>query len=583
MVARSLVAALGLVACLVAATPALASARTDGALAYYLKGRVAAGEDSIPEASRAFASALAADRQAPEIRLRAFETALVSGDLKTAARLAEELQANPPQQALPSRFGFNEAILALTRVVHHAQARDWRGYDQARATFREPQQGAIPVVSIILEAYSRAARGQHDQALALLDPQEDNGLARSYFTEHRAHVLALGRRWPEAADAYSALIRAEGANVPRLRLQAAGAALEAARSDQARATQWREQAMVALGGGPERDPLLLDARARLIREPASDGRRLGAVVTTPGEGLAQLFLRLAVDAARDRPQPASAAFGRFAVALAPNLPETWLVTGDMLARVGLTDLALDALARVPAGPYARSAQGRRGQVLAEADRPEDALAILAPLAEGPDSRFDDWVRVSDVKRRTEDFAGAAAALDRALALLPDPRAPETAYVWFLRGSAHEQAGDWARAEPDLRAAVDLVPDNAIFLNYLGYSLLDRNLSLDEAEALIARAFKAAPDNGAIIDSMGWAAFVRGRYAEAVDLLEQARAAEPADPTVADHLGDALWRVGRRIEARHAWASALTLDPSDKVRATIDRKLRYGLDIALSER
>ncbi|MFQ3665476.1 MAG: tetratricopeptide repeat protein [Sphingomonadaceae bacterium] len=570
-------------ALLLAASPVLASARTDGALAHYLKGRVAAGEDSMSEASRAFASALAVDRQAPEIRLRAFETALVTGDLKAAARLADELQTSPPREPMPSRFGFNEAILSITRAVHFAQARDWRGYDQARMLFREPQSGAVPVVSRILEAYGRAARGQFSEALALLDAGPDDGLASSYFAEHRAHVLALARRWPEAAEAYGALVQAEGANVPRLRMQAAGAALEAARSDPAHAIAWREKAVLALGGGPERDPLLADARARLLRQPGIDGKRLGGIITTPGEGLAQLFLRLAVDASRERPQAASVAFGRFAIALAPGLPETWLVTGDMLARVGLTDLALDVLARVPAGPYAKAAAGRRGQVLAEADRVEEALALLTPVAESPEASYEDWVRVSDVKRRTEDFAGAAAALDRALALLPDPKAPETAYVWFLRGSAHEQAGDWARAEPDLRVAVDLQPDNAVFLNYLGYSLLDRNQRLDEAEALIARAFAAAPDNGAIIDSMGWAAFVRGRYAEAVELLEQARAAEPSDPTVADHLGDALWRVGRRIEARHAWNSALTLDPSDKVRAAIERKLRYGLDIALTER
>jgi Flp pilus assembly protein TadD len=131
--------------------------------------------------------------------------------------------------------------------------------------------------------------------------------------------------------------------------------------------------------------------------------------------------------------------------------------------------------------------------------------------------------------------------------------------------------------------VALQPQNPVFLNYLGYSLLDRGVKLDEADRLIARAFEASPDNGAIIDSMGWARYVRGDYPGAVVLLERARAAEPGDPTVADHLGDALWRVGRRIEARHAWESAMTLEPDAKLKAALEGKLRYGLDIALARR
>lgn len=568
---------------LLPAEAALASARQDAALAAYVRGRVAAGQDEIDRAAASFGLALAAKRSVPELRLNAFETALVAGDMKTMARLADELAVTPPAAGTPSRFGFSSAIIALARASAAAAARDWRGFDSARAGFRDPPAGGTPVVSTLLEAWSRAARGQWDEALGPLVAEEPNPLARSYFLEHRAHVLALARRWGEAAEAYGAIVAAEGANVPRLRLQAAAAALEAARAEPAKANAWREKAILMLAGGPPGDPLLADARARLAGAPGFDGRRLGGLVQSPGDGLALMFLRLAVDASRERPQPASIAFGRFATFVAPHMPESWLITGDMLGRQGLASLALAAFERVGPGPYARVAQVRRGQVLADSGDRAAALALFTALAGAPGATFEDWVRVSDVQRQMKDHAAAARSLGRAIALLPDPDSPETAFVWFLRGSAFEQAGDWDAAEPDLRRAVALQGENAIFLNYLGYSLLDRNRNLDEADALIARAFKAAPDNGAIIDSMGWSKYVRGRYAEAVELLEQARAAEPADPTVADHLGDALWRVGRRIEARHAWASALTLEPDDRLRQSIERKLALGLDLAAADR
>ena len=95
--------------------------------------------------------------------------------------------------------------------------------------------------------------------------------------------------------------------------------------------------------------------------------------------------------------------------------------------------------------------------------------------------------------------------------------------------------------------------------------------------LIARAYAQQPENGAIIDSMGWAEFYGGNYAEAARLLEMAHAAEPADPTVAEHLGDALWRAGRHIEARFAWTSASALDPEPELAARLKRKIDFGLD------
>lgn len=568
---------------LLVSMPAQASLKEDMALAAYLRGRVASGEDRIADAQRAFSVARSADGQATEVRLRAFETALMAGDMKTAVALADQLGRIALPERAPSRFGFNDAMIALVRMAGAAQARDWRGFDQARATFREPNPGAVPVVSTILEAWSHAARGDWEPALFLLDPAERNPLARSYFLEHRAHVLALARRWPEAAEAYGALVAGDGANVPRLRLQAAGAALEAGRMAGAEREQWRSRAITILGGGPLRDPLLSGARARLAADPKADAKALGGLVTGPADGLAALFLRLAVDASRDRPQPASAAFGRLASFLAPGLPEAWLVTGDMLARLSLPDPALDALRRTAGTPLERAGSARAAQVLADSGRTEEAKAAMRVLAEGPEGTAEDWVRLSDIERQAGDEAAAARTLDRAVAALKEPVAPRDAYIFFLRGSARERSGNWKGAETDLRRAVDLQPENAVFLNYLGYSLLDRGIHLDEADAFITRAYQASPENGAIIDSLGWAKYVRGAYPEAVELLERARAAEPSDPTVADHLGDALWRVGRRIEARHAWESALTLEPDAKLKAAIEGKLAYGLDIALARR
>jgi tetratricopeptide (TPR) repeat protein len=118
------------------------------------------------------------------------------------------------------------------------------------------------------------------------------------------------------------------------------------------------------------------------------------------------------------------------------------------------------------------------------------------------------------------------------------------------------------------------------LNYLGYSLVERGEKMDEALAMIETAAEARPDNGAIVDSLGWVYFQLGRYDEAVVHLEQAASLEPLDPVINDHLGDAFWAVGRETEAQFQWQRALSFDPDDDEAARIRDKLARGLDMVL---
>ncbi len=565
--------------------PVLATA-ADGTggrgLQAYVLGRFAAAERDHETAVRAFGAALRFDGADQSVQRRAFASALLAGDRAAAVELARALlpeeTRKPDDALLPVPFA--ETLPALVLAADAAGRGDWRAYDRARARYADPFAGSgPPIVATIMEAYGHVGRGNAEAALALLAREDVPRLTRSYFAEHRAHVLALARRWPEAASAYGALLEA-GAAAPRVRIAAAAAALEAAASDRA----WRERAITTLGAGPADEPMLADARARLVASPQLPGRRLGGLPSNAAEGLALLFVRLAVDLARERNPAPAGAFARVATLAAPGMAEGWLEVAEALARQGQPDLALAALDRVaPESPLWPHAVRQRAAILSGEGRHDAARAALQGLLGRGAPRLEDWVRLAEIERAASNHAGTVAALTQAIAGIAGEPGPEHASLFFLRGAAHEQAGDFAAAEPDLRRALALQPGNAVILNYLGYSLLDRNLKLDEAEALIAEAFAAQPDNGAIIDSKGWAAFRRGRFEEAVTLLEKARAAEPADPTVADHLGDALWRVGRRIEARHLWRAARALDPPGPLAEQLDAKLRYGLDAALAQR
>ena len=90
----------------------------------------------------------------------------------------------------------------------------------------------------------------------------------------------------------------------------------------------------------------------------------------------------------------------------------------------------------------------------------------------------------------------------------------------------------------MKQALKLYPDQPHVLNYLGYSWIDQGINLDEGMRMIRRAVEQRPDDGYIVDSLGWAYFRIGNYDEAVKNLERAVELKPDDPTINDHLGDA---------------------------------------------
>jgi Flp pilus assembly protein TadD len=102
----------------------------------------------------------------------------------------------------------------------------------------------------------------------------------------------------------------------------------------------------------------------------------------------------------------------------------------------------------------------------------------------------------------------------------------------------------------LQQALKLKPDDPEILNYLGFAWADRGENLKQALTLLQKATLLDPQNGAVIDSLGWVHYRLGDYYQAVHELELAAALDAADPEVNDHLGDAYWRSGR--PSRPSW-------------------------------
>ncbi len=148
--------------------------------------------------------------------------------------------------------------------------------------------------------------------------------------------------------------------------------------------------------------------------------------------------------------------------------------------------------------------------------------------------------------------------------------PNNIQLLFLRSVYNQEINDLALMETDLRKIIQLNPNNPVAYNSLGYILADRTDRYDEAYELILRAFELAPNDPAIIDSLGWVQYRLGMYQEARDNLDKAYELFP-DHEVAAHLGEVLWVLGEKSKARSVWRKALENQPdSEHIRSTMER-------------
>jgi tetratricopeptide (TPR) repeat protein len=217
--------------------------------------------------------------------------------------------------------------------------------------------------------------------------------------------------------------------------------------------------------------------------------------------------------------------------------------------------------------------------LTDAKRFDEAYALAAGAAAGPNAGVDDLSRLGDLYQAMKRSGDAADAYGRAVALA-NAQGIRTDLSTFLllQASALEEAGRWKEARQALEQGLAVAPNQPLLLNFLGYGKLERGEDLDSAEAMIRKASELAPDDASITDSLGWAQYKRGKVAEAITTLQRAAEKDPDQAEIQEHLGDALYKSGRRFEARFAWEAAL-VTAEDEIAARVKAKLTSGLTTA----
>lgn len=328
---------------------------------------------------------------------------------------------------------------------------------------------------------------------------------------------------------------------------------------------------------------LADATA-LARALAGDYPGNPAILVVLGESCAQQGL---VGSAAE-------AFGAATDALRGSDEQSVTRRDDLrlrLANLYVTRRKYDEASRIVGAlerPERNEALQLRARLALVAGRTKEARRLAAKLgaAEGPGVRAlvegEALLREGRIGKAEAKFADAVGALgprvaDRVAAISREAKQPHlgdrfvrdwartepaSAEARFALGRHLERTERFEEAVGELRRAIELQPEDAEVLNYLGYSFADRGENLEEALDLVRRAIEIDPWNGAFLDSLGWAYFRMGEVDKAREPLEKAAREYPRDPTVLEHLGDLYDRLGDRESAERVWRRALEEGPED---------------------
>ncbi len=512
---------------------AVAPARADTAnVATYLKARAADGDGRADLAAAGYARALAAAPTSTVIAARAYREALSAGDIALATRAAAALRGSADAPAdLP--------LLPLAQAAGNNDP----AATEAAITALAPT--PLGVLAPSLRAWLAFSQGQNPAAALAAANAGKNPVTQRLAAETAA-LLRIARGDAEGGVAAVQALRATGSPID-LRI-AAGQLLFG--------TGHPEQARALLVGD---DPVFAALRTGDAARP------------TLGFGVARLFGRVAGDLADQHTAALSIALARAALVAYPANDRVRLLLAAALAEDKAVQSALETLDGVPAGsPYAAAAADARITILADANRPIEALALARTAAERPAATVADWQRYADRLIATDRAADAAAWYRR----IADATSGEWS-AWLQYGGALEQAGDWPGARKALQKALTLGPQEPLVLNYLGYAQAERGENIAAATALLERAHALAPNDHSIADSLGWAYFLNRDIASAKPLIEAAAAGAPINTEIGEHLGDLYWTLGRRYEARYAWrAAALTASPAEAPR--LATKIAQGL-------
>lgn len=546
---------IGAAAILAACTPQPGFLQPDGApqsvYGSFLAARYANSNRDVDQSARLYADALGFEPSSGFISERAFLAALIAGDFTLADAAARTAVADPDTAELADIY-LKAAILAGARTVDEVQDSD--RFDAFSG-----------LVGAMIDQWALVKRGRAEQAEARASEIASPFAATGNILVHRALLLERNRRYGEAEDAYRAADAA-------LRLPDYTAVLLGEFFER---RGRRDEAVEVYRARLEDSAPYTDPEITAALDRAQAGRRAPRFPRPDAAAARALFAPSAL-LTDQAPAEYSALFLRVVQRLDPDFQRNSFALAQVLEELDLNEAAMSAYGRIDDGPFAVRAGVQGAWLQFRFGDQAEALDAARALVAG-DGSDNTRLVLADMLRASGRCDEAAPIYEQVAAARLAAQRDADWRQFYYAGICRQITQGWAAAEPLFIQAVDIAHDEPRVLNHLGYNWIVLETRVDEGFELVQRAAELAPENGAVLDSLGWGHFKQGRIRQAVRWLEDAVARSPGDPTINWHLGDAYAADGRDLEAQFQWRRALELDPNERERALLERRLGDGLE------
>ena len=518
----------------------------------YLAARHAGMQREVGAAAAYYKAALKVDAKNNELLERAFLSIIADGEIEEAIKLAERL--------VQLDRGHRIARLALG-----VRSLKQKNYQAARQHFNQSVRGPIAdLTATLLTAWSLQGAGEGRVGVETIDRLAGPDWYGIFKDLHAGLILDLSGNKKEAGKRFERAHKLDSNALRTVEAYGRWSSRNAGKTEALKIFEAFEKVL-------PQHPLVGQAIEDLNR-----GQTLTALVSTPQAGAAEALYGLGASLGRQGGEDLALVYLQLALYLAPQQPLALLSLADLYENMKKPQLAIKIFERVPPkSPLRRNAEIQMAINLDAIDRTDEARQHLEKLIEQRPKDLEAITAMGNILRGRKMFAECAEAYGKGIDAITQVAKPNW-LIFYFRGICFERSKQWPKAEADLKKALELFPDQPHVLNYLGYSWVDKGINLDDGMRMIRRAVEQRPDDGYIVDSLGWAYYRIANYEEAVRHLERAVKLKPEDPTINDHLGDAYWRVGRILEARFQWAHARDLKPDPDELQKIQDKLASGI-------
>ncbi|MCL6229781.1 tetratricopeptide repeat protein [Bartonella bilalgolemii] len=523
----------------------------------YLAGRIANYENKMNLAIHYFKHALTYEPNNLEAQKEIFQVMLSVGAFTEAAQQAKKIKEK----------GIVTPLISLTLLIENLIKKNYKEA-QLFLQAKKSSPDNNPIFELT-NAWAEFGSGNHTKAITNLEKHLGPSWYNLFIHYHLALMSDLAKR-PQDAKKYfiQAFNNQQGAitatdTYERIIIAYASFQLrQNMRSDAIKTLRYGEK-------------ILLGSKTlQNIRQKVEKGANIENPITTPQQGVGEVLYNFGTTLNKKGSEWIARIFQQFSLALYPKNEATLFQLAKISVRLGDSNQAIKIYRSLPLNsPYYRDGQFQLALTLAENGNYDEAIKLLTLLEKKFPNDHHIFIALAAIYMQANNFSEAIKIMDHAIAQITDFQR-DNWKLFYQRGIAFNYLNQWPKAETDFRKALTFVPDQPQVLNYLAYSLINRDQKLEESLNMLKKAVMLHSQNSYILDSLGWAYYKLKQYPQAVTTLETAVKLQPGDPILNDHLGDAYWQVGRKREAIFQWNHAIDAEPDNPER--IKEKIKFGL-------